>query len=142
MKLIDGEEKILTSDNGELVLTTHRVRLDTKSLGKRKITSLLLQELCSCELSHRSYPALLLVALIGFLVAVAGGSPDAMGIGVAITVISLISFFMTRKQALCLATAGAPIIVETKGMKPEKVKDFIDETEIAKSIMSANIKSV
>ncbi len=133
MKLIDGEVKILESDNGELVLTTHRVRLDTKSLGKRKITSMLLQELSSCELSHRSYPILLLIAVIGVVIAVAGGNPDAIGAGAIIAIISLISFFVTRKQALCLATAGAPIIVETKGMNPDYVKNFIDETEIAKS---------
>lgn len=133
MKLFEGEEKILESDNGELVLTTHRVRHDSKSLGKRKITSLLLQELSSCELSHRSYPALLIVAAIGLVIAAAGGSSNAMGVGVAVSIISVISFFSSRKQALCLATAGGQIIVETKGMKPEGVKNFIDETEIAKS---------
>lgn len=137
MKFIDGEEKILESNNGELVLTTHRVRLDTKSLGKRRITSILLHELCSCELSHRSYPILLLIAVIGLVVA-ATGSSEAMSAGAAITIISLISFFISRKQVLSLATPGAPIIMETKGMKPEKIKEFIDETEIAKSKIMGN----
>jgi len=136
MKLIDGEEKILESKDAELVLTTHRVRLDTKSLGKRKITSILLQELCSCELAHRSYPILLLIAVIGLVIAVTGGNSDAIWVGAAISAISLGAFFLTRKQALCLATAGASILVETKGMKLDYVKNIIDETEIAKSKIS------
>ncbi len=133
MKLIDGEENILESKNGELILTTHRVRLDTKSLGKRKITSILLRELSSCELAHRSYPILLLIMVIGLIVAGVGGNSDAMVGGVAVAVIALIAYFLTRRQALCFASAGASLLVETKGMKPDYVKNFIDEAEIAKN---------
>lgn len=137
MKLFEGEEKILESDDGDLVLTTHRLRHDKKSFGKRKITSILLNELSSCELSHRSHPILLILAILGLIVTgiatiESGKADDILAFAIP-TFILFIAYFLTRRQVMQLSTAGSPIVVALKGMKPETVKEFIDETEIAKN---------
>jgi len=136
MKLINGEEKLLEVNGDELVLTTHRIRNETKSFGKRTITSLLLDELSSCQLSHRSHPLLLVFAFVGFIATIFAFfvhlNIAELAIILTVSLVLAAIFFITRKQVIKFDTAGASIIVKTKGMKPEIIKEFIDEAEIAK----------
>ena len=131
MKLINEEKTLLESNNGQLVLTTHRVRFDGKSTtGETKIVSILLDELCSCELTVKSYPILILLAALSLLYAFVGINSTLAGIVGA--VIFGVAFWFTRKQTLSLASAGAAINVESKNMKLVEVREFIDSVESTK----------
>ncbi len=48
------DEKVLLRSGG-LTLTTHRVRSEAERGGKMSITSIMLEELCSCEVRFTSY---------------------------------------------------------------------------------------
>ena len=131
MKLMNDETKILESDGGQLVLTSHRVRFDASTAGQRKIVSIMLDELCSCELNYRSHIVLILIAVLSAILGFAGGS-ETIPVGIAGAVILAVAYFLTRKHMLSLSSAGAAINVEAKGMKSEDIKDFIDAVELAK----------
>jgi len=131
MKLMNDEKKILESDKGQLVLTSHRVRFDASTTGQRKIVSIMLDELCSCELNYKSHIILILLAVLSVLFGFVGGL-DAIVAGIIGAIVFAIAYFLTRKQMLSLSSAGAAINVEAKGMKSEDVKDFIDAVELAK----------
>jgi hypothetical protein len=131
MNLMNDEKNIIESDKGQLVLTSHRVRFDVSTAGQRKIVSIMLDELCSCELNYKSHIILILLAVLSVLFGFVGGS-DAIVAGIIGAIVFAIAYFLTRKQMLSLSSAGAVINVEAKGMKSEDVKDFIDAVELAK----------
>lgn len=132
MNLMPGEKVLLESDGKTLVLTTHRVRYEIDALGSGEIKSILLEELASCAMTRTSNPILLVVAAICFLVGLVTGRGAIAG-GFILALILLIIYFVTRKQSLLLASAGATITFDTRGMSPEDVKKFIDRTEAAKN---------
>ena len=125
------EKKILESDKGQLVLTSHRVRFDKSTAGQRKIVSITLDELCSCELNYKSHIVLILLAVLSVILGFIGGS-NAIAVGIIGAIVFAIAYSLTRKQVLSLSSAGAVINVETKGMKTKDIKDFIDAVELAK----------
>ena len=131
MKLMKDEAVILESNTGQLVLTSHRVRFDASTAGQRKIVSIMLDEICSCELNYKSNITLIILAGLSFVFGVAGGS-EALKLGIVVAVALLAAYFLTRKQMLSLSSAASSIDVEVKGMKTDDVKDFIDAVEHAK----------
>ena len=135
MKLINDEQKILQSDTGQLILTTHRVRFDASASGQRKIVSIMLDELCSCELNASSNILLILLAAVSAIMGLFGflaGDLIMIPTGIVGAIVFAMAYLYTRRQALSLASAGATINVAAKGMKAEDIKDFIDAVEQAK----------
>jgi hypothetical protein len=131
MKLMNDEKKVLEFDEGQLVLTSHRVRFDASAAGQRKIVSIMLDELCSCELNYKSHIILILLAVLSVIFGFVGGL-SAIAPGIIGAIVFAIAYFFTRKQVLSLSSAGAAINIEAKGMKSEDIKDFIDAVELAK----------
>jgi hypothetical protein len=72
------------------------------------------------------------LAAICFVVGLLIGRGAVAG-GFILALIFLIIYFVTRKQSLLLASAGATITFDTRGISPENVKKFIDRTEAAKN---------
>jgi hypothetical protein len=127
---IDGEKKIMESGNGELILTTHRVRYDSKIMGKQTIVSMMLDEVCSCEMNYKSNAILVLLAGLSFLAGFSGIYLPLVGIGIALVLLAI--YFITREQYLTISSAASAINVKVKGMKVELIKEFIDALESAK----------
>ncbi len=131
MKPIKGEKKIQSTYKDQLILTTHRVRYDARTAGQRKVVSIMLDELCSCELNYKSHIVFLLLAIIslGYGFGVGG---DAQIPGIIGGVVMILAFAFTRKQILSLASAGGAIEVKVEGSNAKKIIDFIDAVELAK----------
>lgn len=131
MKMLDDEKTILESNNNQLVLTTHRVRFDGKSTtGETKIVSIMLDELCSCELTVKSYFILLLLAAISIIYAFTANG--ALLTGILGAILFGAAFWFTRKQTLSLSSAAASIDVIVKGMNITEIREFIDSVESTK----------
>lgn len=127
MKLMTDEKILLESNDNELVLTTHRVRLTSESFGHARIISIMLDELASCAITRISHPIFLVLAGIcfvgGALIAVNGrGNEGALIGGIVLAVILVVIYLLNRQQVLALASAGATIQVNTQGMKLDDVK--------------------
>ena len=147
MLLIPGETIIYGSAETEFVVTTHRVRVDTKSWGQAHVISIMLDELCSAELKYSSQPLLFLWA---FLFLVFGGVgtlfirsqggdfgnllrfiPLCGGLVLAIGLV--LWYFVTRHMSLVLASAGTSIAVDAMGLGVDRTKELMDTIETAKN---------
>jgi hypothetical protein len=138
MNLMPDEKILLESDPKGLILTTHRIRSEDEGLGNAQIKSIMLEELASCAIVQTSNNVLLILAalcvLIGLLLT-AGGRGDAAPfiLSLLIAGILIAAYFSSRQQVLALASAGTTIRTNTKGMKLQAVKQFIDRVEVAKN---------
>ncbi|MCK6560408.1 hypothetical protein HUU39_13590 [candidate division KSB1 bacterium] len=131
-----SDERILLRSGG-LTLTTHRVRSEAERGGKMQITSIMLEELCSCETRFTSHPFLLILA---GLIAVAGLLSsnlvrDSSGLITALVFagILLAIYFATRKEVISLASAAAQINLQRQQTEQQDAGQLIDQIEAAKN---------
>jgi hypothetical protein len=136
VNLMPGERVLLESDNGQLILTSHRVSFEASAAGMAEFTSIMLEELASCQITYTSKPILLVLAVLSVLVgAYFNTSRDStpLVVGVIAGALLVAAYFATRTQVISLASAGATIRAGTKGMSMETAKQFIDKAELAKN---------
>lgn len=137
MKLLDGEKKLLESDNGNLLLTSHRIRYEESQVGQGEIRSILLDGLSFCGMTATSKPILAILAgtffLLFIMAAMQGSRQEVLIILLALGIICAIIWAITRRQVLELASSGGVIRVNIKGMNKETVREFIDTVEAAKN---------
>lgn len=136
MNPLPDEKSLLQSDNGALVLTSHRVRYGMKTTGFSKFTSIMLEELSVCEVTTTSKPWLLVIALIIFLAGFFLStdrdlSPAIMGTVIALCLV--IGYFATRATVISLRSAGGAINAPVQGMTADAARGFIDAVEATKN---------
>jgi hypothetical protein len=147
MFMLPGENILYGSTEADFVVTSHRIRVDSKRWGQAQVTSIMLEELCSSELKYSSLPLLfgfaflvLLLGGIGTLLAytqqlsgilellrfapLCGGLLFAMGL--------VFIYFMTRRMTLVLASAGSSIALDAMRLGVQTTKELIDIIEAAK----------
>lgn len=134
--LLPSEQILLESGGKTLTLTTHRVRYDSQRMGGGEIISIMLDELSSCAMIRRSKPILLILAGAFLLISLYlyNQYQQSLGtFGFLVVVVLVIMYFVTRRQVIELASAGASIRVNTSGMSILAVRGFIDTAEAAKN---------
>lgn len=133
--LLDNEKVITQSDGNVITLTNLRLRYSDSQWGKAHIVSLLLESISSIEIHFRSKTILVILAvlaIIGGLVAGANGEEEFIGAGFGTAVVLIILYLFSRKHYLTISSdGGGKIHFHTKGMKREKVEDFINQLESA-----------
>lgn len=130
------EKMLMESDSKELVLTTHRVRYEGKKWGHGQITSIMLESLTSCEITHASRPILLVIAAVVGLLLLSKMSEITADVflgGMVLVGAFVAAYYFTRRQVICLASPSALIRVNTSGMCLDVAKRFIDVAEKAKA---------
>jgi len=133
--LMTGEKVLLESDNKDAALTTHRVRYESKRLGFANVVSIMLESLTSCQITHRSYPWLLVlaVALAGlavYFITLPGSDLFAKAAFILASA-SAIAYVLTRRGIVSLASPTAAVRFRaTSRMAAER---FIDAVESAKN---------
>lgn len=138
MNKLPGERVLFESESKTLVLTTHRVRFETQSMGFASIKSIMLEEVASCVMTRTSQPILLVFAALFGLIGIIGpfiarGINAALPAGVAVALIFVALYFASRRQFLSVASAGTTIRVSTKRMNVQAVSQLIDALEWAKN---------
>ncbi len=149
---LDSESEELLTDNlillshereisvftGGLTLTSHRVRMKSGRWGSGLFTSIMLEELKSCQLRWSSHPWLLvlagLAALGGLASSFSGGEGAGAGaaVGIVAAVVFGVIYLLTRRHVLSLASGGAAIVVSVGG-NSDALRDFIHNVEEAKN---------
>lgn len=134
------DEKILMDgDNKQIILTTHRVRQEKKIWGRVDLVSIMLEQITSCHYSRRSKPVFfivgLLVIVLAYITGIQGGEDVQTIAGglILVGLILIIIYFFTIKRGLYISSPTAKIKLNTKGMKDENIKSFIDKLEVAKN---------
>lgn len=139
MNLMIDEKILMDGDNKQITLTTHRIRQENKKWGKLDLISIMLEQVTSCQYSKKSKPIFLIIGFLLFGLAFIIGSQEgedgpviASGIAL-IGLVLIIIYFFTIERGLFISSATAKIKLNTKGMKDENIKLFIDKLEVAKN---------
>ena len=86
----------------------------------------MLEELCSCEIAHTSHPGLFIFAALAVIGGIASQQYYGVLIGLAIALILVLAYLLTRKAVLSLASANAVIkheaIFHADTSAPRRVK--------------------
>lgn len=134
--VIDGESIVLESTNGELRVTTHRVRYLLKRTGSTRFVSMMLDAITSCEVTHTSFPALIVIAVLVFLAGIAmNTSRDSTPsvIGAVLAGIVIVVYFATRRQVVRISSPSAHIDVLLIGIGFDEAVRIVDAIEVAKT---------
>jgi len=133
--LLDGEQVIMQLNGDVITLTNLRLRYTNSQWGKTHIVSLLLEKISSIEIHYRSkiiFVILAIFAIAGGLIAGANGDEEFIGVGIGAGVVLIILYLISRKHFLTISSVGGgKIHLHTKGMKREKILDFINQLESA-----------
>lgn len=141
MELVPGEARLSEANDGSVVLTSHRVRLDQGSGRGDHFVSMTLDQVASCSLDTRSYPFLLLLAVLlivgGFQIGGERLATVSVGVGAVLAVGCVILYLVTREQLITVRSAGDSIEIRTRGMARGACVQFIDDVERAKLRLSS-----
>ncbi len=133
--LFNNEHVITHSDGNVLTLTNLRLRYSVSQWGKAQYVSLLLEKISSIEMHYRSKIIFLILGILaipGGLIAGVNGDEEFIGIGIGAGLVLIILYLFSRKHYLTISSdGGGKIHFLTKGMKREKVFDFINQLESA-----------
>jgi hypothetical protein len=132
MKTFTNEAKLLESNNGEIVLTSHRIRHNSSNGGIKHLKSIMLENITSCEFKKSSNP---LWIIGGAILIVAGfmmhndNSNIIMGAGIVLAIVYLI----TMQKTVVVSSPSCKINFRAKEMSDETIRNFIDRVEEAMS---------
>ena len=130
--LLNNEQVITQSNWNAITLTNLRLRYSDSQWGKAHIVSLLLEKISSIEINYRSKTIFVILAIAGGLIAEANGKGEFIGIGIGAGAVLIILYLFSRKHYLTISSdGGGKIHFHTKGIKREKVLDFINQLENA-----------
>lgn len=141
MKLLRDEAVLVSLADGALVLTTHRVRRTHTESGFSFVTSLMLEDVTSCEVSAESQPALLAAAAISVLAGLFLGAlvREKLQIILAITAglimgASLVAaYFSGRRSTIEVKTPSGEATLNIKGIPSDAITTFMDALDSAKN---------
>lgn len=126
-RLLDGEELLheVGTTGGVLVLTNQRVRFDGWVSGRDNYMSILLRSVASCGLVTRSYPLLLVAALIAGPLMLMATAETFVGIIVSLLLVG--SYFLSRTSTLKVSShGGEAIVVPFQRMGRTEMIDLLD----------------
>jgi hypothetical protein len=125
--LLPGESLILSSESDELILTNFRVKFESIARSSSKYQSIPIGKVASCALSTRSYPVLLLLAVVAGL-AIFGMPQTGQRVmaGIAAAILVALYFVLRNGQIQIFSDGGESIAVPTKGLSHEQVKKFLE----------------
>ena len=134
--------RLFASDR--VILTTHRIRYQIKRVGYMHITSILLDQLASIQVTQTSNPVLLVLAFIAFIGGLFGallsrGGEDsniaivALVAGIVVALLLVIVYYLSRREVLVLTAPNATIKIGLRRVGAQFTQKFIDVVEDAKN---------
>jgi hypothetical protein len=127
MQLMPGESVVASL--GNITLTTRRIHFEKSEWGSKKITTITLDHLTSCNLESHSKPLLVvLTVLAGVLAVVVQWSVFWLP-----TVVLFIAWFFTRRKAIVLRSASDKIEYFGSFGKWSDLQRFLNKVQTAKA---------
>lgn len=142
MNLFPKEEKILASNGNKVLLTTHRIQMTDKDWGSYYTIEFFLENISSIEMRYRSMIIILVLGcfalFFGFYLYAENSSAyhsnNPSGIFFLAGFVLLAAWILTRQRIIRISsTGGESINMDVKQMSKEKIQEFIDSVQLAKS---------
>jgi hypothetical protein len=136
MKLLPGENKLITSDNDSMNLTNYRITKRDEIWGKSYKISIFLEDISSIEVHFKSHIVLLIIGVL-MLLAGLGMSIEAgpiVSVGsIVVGGIFIAIWWFSRKHIVSISSdGGSTLNILAKGMSDSKIDDFITSVQEAK----------
>lgn len=134
-EMMEGEHRVLSSMDDQLVLTNLRVRHRRKRFGTEKMESITLDAVSHCGLISKSYPLLIALAILCFLVGIVSTDADNGygGLFYLFGVAALVLYVAYRPAILTISSTGEQSIdVLTRGMSTDTITSFLEAVDSAK----------
>lgn len=138
MKLLPGESIVSETSDKHLTLTTHRVRYDDRVPGTTRVIGITLDAVSSCGIVSKSYPILLLLAILAGvfgLIQGVGRESEDQGMAYASILLALVfvmAYFLSRTMALAISSPSQSITVSVEGLNLDALVSWVDDVEQAK----------
>lgn len=135
--MLPGERPIQTANNNLLTLTSHRLWYEVDSGGDKELRTVMLEDLCYCDLVHSEKPLWLLLAILAFIMGLVmwgyNRSFNALIAGAVLGVIFWWLYQASKKQTMDLASAGGKITIQLRSADLAMGREFISSVLMAKN---------
>jgi len=129
MNLLPNEEKLITSDNNNIVLTNYRIQMTDSEWGQSFSISIFLENISSIEIKYKSSIILLILGAISAIASIYLKNPE----GFIICAILFAAYWFTRKHIISISSdGGSSLTFLVQGMDDEKINDFVHNVSLAK----------
>lgn len=128
MQLMPGE--MLLAQLANVTLTNYRVQGEISRWGERKLTTIGLDDLTSCDIESHSKPAFIVVGVLLGIIALRWYS------GLLVIALGCVAlWFFTRTRAMVLRSASERISVSRSGVGEswKELQDFVHRVQLAKA---------
>jgi hypothetical protein len=136
MKLLPGENKLITSDNDRMILTNYRITKRDEIWGKSYKISIFLEDISSIEVHFKSHIVLLIIGVLmvlaGLGMSIEAGPIVSVG-SIVVGGIFIAIWWFSRKHIVSISSdGGSTLNILAKGMSDSKIDDFITSVQEAK----------
>ena len=126
-------ERLLTSQAG-VALSSVRVTFEQEGWGQRRFTSIMLEDVTSCRLVHRSSPLWLVLGPLGMIVSLGWrDDPRSITVGFVALVACLVVYVMSRRQVMFIKSPSDSIEAATDSQTFETIEAFLNAIQEAKN---------
>jgi hypothetical protein len=146
MQLLTNEERLVSSNQDKVLLTTQRISLSDKEWGRSYQITIFLENISSIENLYRSNPLFAVLSGFSFVVGIVilGQGRDSDGTVVfacfAIAVVLLIIWLNSKRQVVTIASmGGAKLDFRVTGMSADQIEGFIDKVLAAQATRIKNL---
>jgi hypothetical protein len=140
MQLLVNEERLVSSNQDKVLLTTQRISLSDKEWGRSYQITILLENISSIENLYQSNPLFAVLSGFSLLVGIIilGQGRDSNGTLVfgcfGIAFILLIIWLNSKRQVVTIASmGGAKLNFRVAGMSADQIEGFIDKVLAAQA---------
>jgi hypothetical protein len=139
MKLLENEEKLISSNEDKIVLTDHRVLMEDRSLGQSYSISIFLEDISSIEVKYKSNILFIGMGILSIIsgIYLSGGRTESNFIvaGFLGGAFFFALWWLFRKHVISISSnGGGRMNFEIKGMSKEKVSEFAHKVSLAKQL--------
>ena len=134
VSLFPDESIVTESNDGLVILTTHRICYEAKEWGKAYSQNIMLEHITSCENHYENKFMFLLFGLLGIIGgSIAMANKNQAGFFAVICGIVLMFIYQrTKRNLIVISSPSTKMKINAAGMDRDKVLAFINRVEHTK----------
>ena len=142
IKLFEGEKIVSQSEHRlvELTLTTHRICYEYSVWGTSYNQNIALEHVTSCENKYESHIGFSVLSIICLVFGFSNGSHITMGIGFVLFFVFVVIYLTAKQNNIIIGSPSTRMKINVKGMKKDKILDFMDLVEETKYKRTLSLK--
>jgi hypothetical protein len=143
IKLFEGEKIVSQSEHKlvELTLITHLICYEYLVWGNSYNQNIGLEHITSCQNKYASKIVFAIISVVSVILGFIIGTEISIGIGFLLFVFFAIIYALTKQNNIIVGSPRTRMKIDVKGMKREKILEFIDLVEETKHKRISSLKN-